>query len=611
MSLYGLVPKTLKENLEFRRDLLQWADTPDRQRTLWTACKRDVLFFINTFCWLYEPRNSRLRGTTSNVIPFITYGFQDQAFLDMNESLGTNDIGVEKSRDLGATWMFLTLFFWHWMFYDFSSFGVMSRTADLVDKPGKKDTLMWKLDFLLAGDGGKGGLPKWMRPSKVYRSMMLMENRLNGSTFEGATTTEDAFRGGRKKGIALDEYAAFPNGDDYKALAATQHATDCRVFVSTPKGASGSYYDIMHQPSDMTKIVLDWKDHPDRGVGLYTSKKGQLEIIDKDYEFPASYKHVLDGKVRSPYYDDECKRPGATPQTIAQELDRDYGGSDYQIFGKDLYEAGKENVLNPYERGILYYDEETLEPDYTSTSDGPFEIWCHRDSRGLPVNSGQYIIGVDVSAGIGGDYTSNSVACVMDTVTGQQVGEFASNTVPPVEFADLVISASKWFGNAYLIWEMNGPPGSAFTKQILERGYPYIYYREIENKSYRKKTRNPGWFSTEKNKLAVLSQMSAAIQSGEYCIRSSKLLDECRQYVYKQGRVVHSRSVRTQDHSAKGQAHGDRVIAAAIAWHAAKDRPAVSTADREEFEEEIPYGCMAWRFQQQEKREKAMSNGDW
>jgi hypothetical protein len=570
-----------------------------------------VLFFINSFCWLYEPRNSRLRGTTSNVIPFITYGFQDQAFLDMDGELGTNDVGLEKSRDLGATWMFLTLFFHHWMFNDFSSFGIMSRTADLVDKPGKKDTLMWKFDFLLSGDGGKGGLPKWMRPSKVYRSMMLMENRDNGSTMEGATTTEDPFRGGRKKAIAIDEVASIPNGDDYKALAATQHATDCRIFVSTPKGASGAYYDVMHTPSSIKKIVLDWKDHPDRGIGLYTSNKGKLEILDKDYEFPASYKHVLDGKVRSPYYDDECKRPGATPMSIAQELDRDYGGSDYQIFSKDLYQAGKQNLLKPYEQGILYYDEETLEADFTSTTDGPFEIWSFRDSRGVPVNSGQYVIGCDISAGIGGDYSSNSVAFVMDTVTGQQVAEFATNTLPPVAFADLVIAACKWFGNAYLVWEMNGPPGSAFTKQILERNYPYIYYREIENKSYKKKTRNPGWFSTEKNKLAVLSQMSAAIQNGEFCIRSEKLLDECRQYIYKQGRVVHSRSVRTQDHSAKGQAHGDRVIAAAIAWHASKDRPAVSSVDREEFEEEIPYGCMAWRFQQQDKRQKALSNGDW
>ena len=38
--------------------------------------------------------------------------------------------------------------------------------------------------------------------------MMLMENRDNGSTFEGADN--EAFRGGRKKAIAIDEYAAFP-----------------------------------------------------------------------------------------------------------------------------------------------------------------------------------------------------------------------------------------------------------------------------------------------------------------------------------------------------------------------------------------------------------------
>ena len=68
---------------------------------------------------------------------------------------------------------------------------------------------------------------------------------------------------------------------------------------------------------------------------------------------------------------------------------------------------------------------------------------------------------------------------VMDTVTGQQVGEFATNTVRPEAFADMSIAASKGCNNAYLIWEMNGPPGGAFKKQILERKYPYIYYREI------------------------------------------------------------------------------------------------------------------------------------
>ena len=238
-KLYEQVPKDLKSNLEYRRDLLRWADTKEKQRILFTGCQQDILFFINAFCWLYEPRSSRLRGTTSNIIPFITYGYQDTSFLDMHENLGQRDIGIEKSRDLGATWMFLTLYFYHWMFRPMTSLGIMSRTADLVDKPGKKDTLMWKLDFLLKGEGQSGGIPPWMRP-RVYRAAMIMENQDNGSSFEGASTTEDAFRGGRKKSIAIDEYAAFPNGDDYKALAATQHATDCRMFVSTPKGASGA-----------------------------------------------------------------------------------------------------------------------------------------------------------------------------------------------------------------------------------------------------------------------------------------------------------------------------------------------------------------------------------
>tara|TARA_R110000824_G_scaffold28356_4_gene95412 strand:- start:9 stop:1841 length:1833 start_codon:yes stop_codon:yes gene_type:complete len=609
MSLYKKIPKTLKENLRYRKELIGWADTRARQRSLWTACKQDVLFFINAFCWLYEPRNSRLRGTTSNVIPFITYGYQDDAFLEMQEAMGHRDIGVEKSRDLGATWMFLTLFFHGWMFDDFSSFGIMSRTADLVDKPGKKDTLFWKLDFLLRGEGRKGGLPKWMRPKDVYRSIMLMENRDNGSTFEGATTTEDAFRGGRKKAIALDEFAAFPNGADYEAQSATQHATDCRVFVSTPKGSAGAYYDVMHTPSSMVKIIMDWKKHPDRRPGLYSSKDGKLEVLDKDYKFPPGYDYVLDGKTRSPYYDNECNRPGATPQSVAQELDRDYGGSDYQIFGKELYEAGRKNLLMPFERGIFRYHAETLDPDYEKAPDGPLRLWVHlgEDSKPIAAHS-EFVIGCDISAGLGGSYTSNSVATVINSVSKMQVGEFATNTMRPEDFADYVVALCKFFHGAYLIWEHNGSPGGAFTKRILDQQYPNIYFREVEHKSYKKKTKNPGWWSTERNKLGVLSTLAKAVKTDEFLIRSADLLEECRQYVYKDGRVVHSRSVRTIDDSSKGQAHGDRVISAALAWHAVKDRP---SAPREEQRYDVPLGSMAWRFKEREDRLAKINKDGW
>jgi hypothetical protein len=225
------------------------------------------------------------------------------------------------------------------------------------------------------------------------------------------------------------------------------------------------------------------------------------------------------------------------------------------------------------------------------------------------VPTGEYVVGVDVSAGLGGDYTSNSVAVVIDSVTGEQVAEYATRTIPPGDFAELVVSLSKWFRDAYLIWESNGPPGMAFTRRVLDLRYPLIYYREMDQRVYRKKTRNPGWYSNEKNKLAMLSDFASSVKSGDFCVRSELLIEECRQYIYKDGKVVHSRSVRTRDDSAKGQAHGDRVIAAALAWHGVKDRPASPKAE-ETFTEEIPHGSMAWRFQQELDR-TAYLKDDW
>ena len=158
---------------------------------------------------------------------------------------------------------------------------------------------------------------------------------------------------------------------------------------------------------------------------------------------------------------------------------------------------------------------------------------------------------------------------------------------------------------------MNGAPGGAFGRQVIEQFYPNIYFRETEGRSYKKKSKTPGWFSNDKNKLSVLSKMSSAVQSKQYLIRSDKLLNECRQYVYKDGKVVHSRSVKTQDDSSKGQEHGDRVIAAALAWHGVLDRPPVTKAPSDEIRDDAPIGSMARRFLDHERRLKQLTDTGW
>ena len=604
--IYDLVPKDLKGNLQYRHKVLEAAARDESiQMALIRGCREDFLYFVNVFCWLYEPRSSELLGG-SHVIPFITYDYQDTAFKKMQKAYGDRDIGLEKSRDLGATWMMITFFFYYWLFYDFQSLGLMSRKGDLVDKYGNKDTLFWKLDFLLNGEAGYGGIPDWMKP-KVKRNLMLFENLENGSAIEGAETTGHAFRGGRKECIGLDEFAAFENGDDYEVQNATMHAATTRMFVSTPHGASGSYYDIMHdEKSDMLKIRLSWKDHPRRKLGMYTStrdpksRRYSLKILDHEYDFPPNYKFILDGKVRSPYYDRQWNRPGATPRGIAQELDMDYAGSESQAFAAETFDALKDSQAYPKSQFHFGCDAETLEPLTERSAEGQLRVWGFVDSEGLPVKNRSYVVGCDICAGTAGSYTSNSVAFVLDQLTKEQVGEFVCNDLPPDDFADITISICRLFNNAKLNWEINGP-GASFSKQIFKRGYTNLYYRDVEQINYRKKQKKPGWMSNPQNKIAALLELSNAIKSGELKVRSNKFLDEMKQFVYKDSQIVHTKSKNAEDDAEKGQTHGDRVIAAAVAWMAAKDSP---TPTKEPKPREAPYGSMAYRMEQWEKEER-------
>ena len=82
------------------------------------------------------------------------------------------------------------------------------------------------------------------------------------------------------------------------------------------------------------------------------------------------------------------------------------------------------------------------------------------------------------------------------------------------------------------------------------------------------------------------------METGDCQVRSSIILDECGQYVYRNGGLVHAGSANTADESAKGRSHGDVAIAAAWGWHGVQDRPLKNT---EEERSEVPEGSMAFR----------------
>ena len=567
---YGDVPKDLEENLEFRRQVLDLAiRDPDAREELWIACSRDLLFYINVFGWTYDPRKS------NGVLPFITYQFQDDSMSQIRDCiLEGRDLVIKKSRDMGASWMLLTVFEWFWHFKDGQSFLLVSRNEDYVDKTGNPKALFWKIDFI------HKHLPNWMIP-QITRTKLRLTNDDNGSTIDGESTTGDVARGDRRTAIGLDEFAAFEVDSSYRALASTRDATRCRIFNSTPAGSSNAFYDIAHSEG-FEQLSLHWALHPEKADGLYE----------------------LGGKMRSPWYDAECKRC-AHSQEIAQELDIDFAGSDYQFFeGKMITRLITDLSKPPMKVGDVRIHQESLQVmAFDEAPKGRLRLWFDPGQSGRVPMDGPFAMGVDIATGTG---SSNSVISIGNVTSGEKVAEFVSSRTRPEELGRVAVALARWFSDpngkgAYIVWEAPGP-GRNFGDTVIESGYRNFYYKEDDAKLKKGSgSRIPGWWPTKDNKRSLYAEYRDALNDGRFLNRSKDALSECREIVYTaNGWIQHSKTNSSMDPSGARENHGDRPTADALLNLGLKGR----TVKQGTKQTVIPEGSLAFRRSEYENRRK-------
>ncbi len=100
-----LVPKDPAKNREFRKDIVRLGmASRSNARDIWRMCARDLLFTVNAFGWTFDPRKP------VSALPFVTWKYQDEGFEQLLKALGKHDLLSEKSRDMGLSWMMLTVF---------------------------------------------------------------------------------------------------------------------------------------------------------------------------------------------------------------------------------------------------------------------------------------------------------------------------------------------------------------------------------------------------------------------------------------------------------------------------------------------------------------------
>lgn len=610
LPYYGMVPKDFGANLEFRREMILMCGSDKKAAAeVRTMCERDLLFYVNTFCWTYDPRSS------VKVTPFITYDFQDDAMMQIADCIEVGeDFAMPKSRDMGASWMGLTVFEHFWHFRDDMSFLLVSRNEDYVDKKGNPKALFWKIDFLHEHQ------PRWLLPEGRWlgwddpnRKLLHLRNSDTGSVIDGESTTGDAGRGDRRTAMFIDEHAAFELNDGFRVLRATRDTTKCRGFNSTPQGANNGFYEVVHSTAARL-IRLHWSKHPEKNKGLYSAdsgkvvrhddyrglvkvrKKGEKEI--RTVMYPDDYPFVLDGKLRSPWYDNECARC-VNDAEIAQELDIDFIGSDHQFFDNETIELlRKKYAREPMLVGFLEYDPETLEPRrFREDSRGNISLWVTLNGDGGVGDDRRFVIGSDISAGTG---ASNSVSCVVDKATGEKVGVLRSPNLSPTAFADLTVALAKFFNRSYMIWDASGPTGKTFTMRVISDGYGNVYYRKQDKKIGQQMTDEPGYYLNPTARDYVLCEYREALGNHKYINRSDAGLKECLQFIrLKDGTVEHSAAANANDPSGARAAHGDEVIADAMASLALAENTVVSRGT----EPEIPENCLAARMRRKAEEE--------
>lgn len=597
------VPKGFDANLRWRQATMDAAAADESvQAQLRQVCSVSPLFWINAFVWTYRQKMTLPDGSerpvqgAAAVYPMITWLVQDEAIAELIDAIENgHDIDIEKSRDMGASWVILLVFHWYWQFRSNVTFLEASRKEELVYDKNNMDALMQKHLFVLDYQ------PGWLRPK--YRDTFLhLENLENGSAILGESTNGDVGRGGRKTAIMVDEAAAIRNLAEIDA--STSQTTACRIFNSTPKGPGTHFHKrIMEQRGRI--IRLPWWRHPEKCVGA-------LQYVAED------------GRVRwtGPWH--RKLHDKLSPKMIAQEIDMDHGQAGEMFFDhEELAKHRKAHVKPPLFTATLTVlgdpgDERKREiirkrdheamalvrgggADFADNS--PWRVWIPLIDGRLPQNL-TYVLGIDISNGSGG---SNSVITVVADEIGQVVAKFWSAFCSPEELAEQAVYFCVWAGGktpAFMEWENNGP-GGIFGRKVIKLGYKHVYFQRAEGIRGEGKTERWGWHSNQQRKEQLLGEYREALDTGRLVNPCDQSITEAGDYVYDENGLLIPGRLKEESNGGRAL-HGDHVIADALAQRARVELPKFR-----ERPSKPPVGSFAHRRDAAKRRKDRDAEGSW
>lgn len=282
----------ISQNLKYRiKVAASCKGNPHAQKMQKEFCRSDLLYFINTWVYTFDPR---LKGRRT--VPFITYPMQDSTLEWTVGLIKSDSVGlVEKSRDMGASWMFVGLAVWLALFHtDMVPLFMSMRENDVDDRsPG---SLLGKVRIVLRN------LPEWMRGGWTEKgscdNVMTITIPDTQSIIKGILSKGTAGRSDRASIVFADEFAFVEQSR--LVLDALSELSNCKLFLSTANGMGNEFGRMAHDPS-VNKISLHWQrsPHPMKNVEWAKKKKAGPDMTDETWakEQDINYHGSTSGRV--------------------------------------------------------------------------------------------------------------------------------------------------------------------------------------------------------------------------------------------------------------------------------------------------------------------------
>lgn len=284
-------PPTLRE-----RGILTVAaqKDPNLRQAIRERCRRDPAFFINFACWTFDPRKENPH------IPFILYPYQIDLIHWLEERLVQKQDGViDKSRDMGVSWVIMAWLLWHWLFDESFQALIGSRAEYQVDNR-LIDSHFGRLEYLIQR------LPAFLKPQgfsfRQHRHHMKLVNPENGAAIKGEASHGNFGRQGRFNVVFFDELAFWDKERQFAAWRSASEATRTRIAVSTPNGAENLFYQLVHE-GKTPHLRIHWSLHPEKDEEWYEKQRQRLTDVELAAEVDISY-HAADAELVYPEWQD-------------------------------------------------------------------------------------------------------------------------------------------------------------------------------------------------------------------------------------------------------------------------------------------------------------------